>query len=151
MWATARQILFCLSSKLPAQTGESFGICPFPGLTLRGSQKAGTDDAMRLYLLLACYYFSGLKLLCQVGEHCVIQTKFPGKMGEISISMTKAEKRRRALMKKPLESLKPAMPRTEENYRRVMLRAAELCKEAIASGTGDAGDGSGEQEGEEVK
>lgn len=96
MWATARQILFCLSSKLPAQTGESFGTCPFPGLTLRGSQKAGTDDAMRLYLLLACYYFSGLKLLCQVGEHCVIQTKFPGKMGEISISMTKAEKRRRA-------------------------------------------------------
>jgi len=62
-----------------------------------------------------------------------------------------ADKRRRALMKKPLESLKPAMPRTEENYRRVMLRAAELCKEAIASGTGDAGDGSGEQEGEEVK
>ena len=60
-----------------------------------------------------------------------------------------AKEERLALKAKPLESLKPALPRTEENFRKLMLRAAALCKEAMRGGTD--GDNSGEQEGEEVK
>ena len=39
-----------------------------------------------------------------------------------------AEKERLALKKKPLQSLRPTQLRTEENFRRVMLKIAELCK-----------------------
>ena len=57
-----------------------------------------------------------------------------------------------ALLKKPLESLKPTMARTEVNYRRVMLEIAALCSAAEgAVSSRSEGDGSVELEGEEVK
>jgi hypothetical protein len=39
-----------------------------------------------------------------------------------------SENERRALKKKPLESLKPVLPRTEENFRKVLHELLELCK-----------------------
>ena len=39
-----------------------------------------------------------------------------------------AEDERRALKKKPLESLKPVLSRTEENFRKVLRELSELCK-----------------------
>ena len=41
-----------------------------------------------------------------------------------------AEPERIALKAKPLESLKPTLPRTEENFRKVMRKVAELCGKA---------------------
>ena len=62
------------------------------------------------------------------------------------------EKIRRKLMKMPLEKMKPTLPRTEENFRRVMRETAALCAAAIGLDAARAdGDGSAELEGEEVK